>query len=199
MFKRMETVGQAVLAASLAVGSLGYAFAQDASDSTVDVIQLEPIPAPDKGRALSPAAQAKASRSAVASASASCAAQSQALKSAKREKDIIRATCLKDKLDQCKASLQSMKRRQVALNQAIAAGDSGSGNHEFTVIGVLSQKFKALTQAANQCVGQDLFDTGETQVREEVDLFVPDDNPVVIDTAPDWPIPFIPPPVSGVS
>ena len=199
MFKRMETVGQAVLAASLAVGSLGYAFAQDASDSTVDVIQLEPIPAPDKGRALSPAAQAKASRSAVASASASCAAQSQALKSAKREKDIIRATCLKDKLDQCKASLQSMKRRQVALNQAIAAGDSGSGNHEFTVIGVLSQKFKALTQAANQCVGQDLFDTGETQVRKEVDLFVPDENPIVIDTVPDWPIPLIPPPVSGVS
>jgi hypothetical protein len=199
MFKRIGTVGQAVLAASLAVGSLGYAFAQDASDSTVDVIQVEPIPAPDKGRALSPAAQAKAARSAVASASASCAAQSQALKSAKREKDIIRATCLKDKLDQCKASLQSMKRRQVALNQAIAASDSGSGNHEFTVIGVLSQKSKALAQAANQCVGQDLFDTGETQVREEVDLFVPDENPVVIDTVPDWPIPFIPPPVSGVS
>ncbi len=166
MFKRMGTVGQAVLAASLAVGSLGYAFAQEASDSTVDVIQVEPIRAPEKGRALSPAAQAKAARSAMASASASCAAQSRALKSAKREKDIIRATCLKDKLDQCKASLQSMKRRQAALDKAIASRDSGSSNHEFTVIGVLSQKFKALTQAANQCVGQDLFDTGETQVRE---------------------------------
>jgi hypothetical protein len=198
MFKRTGTVGQAVLAASLAVGSLGYAFAQDASDSTVDVIQVEPMRAPDKGRALSPAAQAKAARSAVDSASASCAAQSQALKSAKRESDIIRATCLKDKLDQCNASLQSMKRRQAALDQAIAAGDSGSSNHEFTVIGVLSQKFKALSQAANQCVGQDLFDTGETHVREEVDLFAPDENPAAMSPVLDWPIPFIPPPVSGV-
>jgi hypothetical protein len=199
MFKRTGTVGQVFLAALLVGGSLSYAFAQEAGDSTVDVIQVEPLRATDGAAALSPAAQAKAARSAVQSAAASCAAQSQALKSAKRESDIIRATCLKDKLDQCNASLQSIKRRQVALDQAIAAGDSGSGNHEFTVIGVLSQKFKALAQAANQCVGQDLFDTGETQVREEVDLFAPDENPAVTSPVLDWPIPFIPPPVSGVS
>jgi hypothetical protein len=190
---------QALLAALLLGGSLGYAVAQEGVDSTVDVIQLEPVRDPDKSRALSPAAQSKAARSAMAGASASCTMQSKALKSAKREKDIIRATCLKDKLDQCKANLQSMKRRQVALDKAIASGDSGSGNHEFTVIGVLSQKFKALAQASNQCVGQDLFDTGETQVREDVDLFVPDENPAVVNPVLDWPIPFIPPPVSGVT
>lgn len=199
MFKRMRTVGPVLLAALLVGGSLGYAVAQEGSDSTVDVIKVEPLGAPREAEALSPAAQAKAARSAVASAAASCGAQSQALKSAKRESDIIRATCLQDKLDQCNASLQSMKRRQVALDQAIAAGDSGSSNHEFTVIGVLSQKFKALAQAANQCVGQDLFDTGETQVKEEVDLFAPDENPAVTSPVLDWPIPFIPPPVSGVS
>ena len=126
------------------------------------------------------------------SASASCAAQSQALKNAKRESDIIRATCLKDKLDQCNASLQSMKRRQAALDEAIAASDSGSGNHEFTVIGVLSQKSKALAQAANQCVGQDLFETGETQVRKDVDLFVPDENPTVIEPRDGLADPFYP-------
>jgi PP-loop superfamily ATP-utilizing enzyme len=109
------------------------------------------------------------------------------------------ATCLDDKLTQCNANLQNMKRREAFLRQAAADGDTGRSNHEFTVIGVLSQKFKALAQAANQCVGQDLFDTGETQVKEEVDLFAPDDNPAVITTIPDWPIPYIPPPVSGVS
>ncbi len=199
MFRRMGTVGKALVAALLVVGSLSYAFAQEAGDSTVDVIQLEPMRARNEAGALSPAAQAKAAKSAVQSAAASCAAQSDALKSAKREKDIIRATCLKDKLDQCNASLQSMKRRQKALDKAIAARDSGSGNHESTVIAVLSQKFKALAQAANQCVGQDLFDTGETQVRKDVDLFVPDENPAVTTPVLDWPIPFIPPPVSGVS
>ena len=199
MFKRMGIAGHSLAAMILAGGSLGYAFAQEAGDSTVDVIQVEPLGARDEARALSPAAQAKAAKAAVKSASASCAAQSEALKSAKREKDIIRATCLKDTLDQCNASLQSMKRRQKALGQAIAAGDSGSSNHESTVIAVLSQKSKTLAQAANQCVGQDLFDTGETRVREDVDLFVPDENPAVTTPVFDWPVPFIPPPVSGVS
>jgi hypothetical protein len=180
-------------------GGLGYAVAQEGGDSTVDVVKVQPIGAPAEQQTLSPAAQAKAAQSAVTSASASCGAQSKALQRAKRETDIIRATCLQDKLDQCNASLQNMKRRQSTLNDAIANGDSGSSNHELTVIGVLSQKFKMLAQAANQCVGQDLFDTGETQVKEEVDLFAPDENPAVITSVPDWPIPFIPPPVSGVS
>ena len=56
-----------------------------------------------------------------------------------------------------------------------------------------------LAQAANQCVGQDLFDTGDTEVKQDVDLFAPDENPTVITTVPDWPIPYIPPPISGVS
>jgi len=199
MFRRMGTVGQVLLATLVAGGGLSYALAQEAGDSTVDVVKVEPMGASAEQETLSPAAQAKAAEAAVTNASASCEAQSQALQSAKRDKDIIRATCLDDKLGQCNANLQNLKRRQTALSEAIAEGDTGSSNHEFTVIGVLSQKFKMLAQAANQCVGQDLFDTGDTQVKEEVDLFAPDENPAVITTVPDWPIPYIPPPVSGVS
>ena len=199
MFRRMGTAGYALLAAVVVAGSLGYAVAQEGADSTVDVVKVEPMGASAEQEALSPAAQAQAAEAAVANANASCTAQSQALQSAKRDKDIIRATCLDDKLSQCNANLQNIKRREAALNEAIAEGDTGRGNHEFTVIGVLSQKFKMLAQAANQCVGQDLFDTGDTQVKEEVDLFAPDEDPAVITPVPDWPVPYIPPPVSGVN
>ena len=199
MFRGMSTAGYAVLAVVLVGGGLGYAVAQEAADSTVDVVKVEPMGAPAEQETLSPAAQAKAAEGAVANATASCTAQSQALQSAKREKDIIRATCLDDKLSQCNANLQNIRRRETALNEAIADGDTGRSNHEFTVIGVLSQKFKMLAQAANQCVGQDLFDTGDTVVREEVDLFAPDEDPAVITPVPDWPVPYIPPPVSGVN
>ena len=199
MFRRMGTVGHALLATLLVGGSLGYAVAQEGTDSTVDVVKVEPMGSSSDKEALSPEAQSTAAEAAVASASAGCSAQSQALQSAKRDKDIIRATCLDDKLSQCSANLQNIKRREAALNDAIAEGDTGSGNHEFTVIGVLSQKFKMLAQSANQCVGQDLFDTGDTEVREEVDLFAPDESPAVITGVPDWPVPYIPPPVSGVS
>ena len=199
MFRRMGTAGYALLAALVLGGSLGYAVAQEGADSTVDVVKVEPMGASSEQKALSPAAQAQAAEAAVANANASCTAQSQALQSAKREKDIIRATCLDDKLSQCNANLQNIKRREAALKEAIAEGDTGRSNHEFTVIGVLSQKFKMLAQAANQCVGQDMFDTGDTQVKEEVDLFVPDEDPAVITQVPDWPVPYIPPPVSGVN
>jgi hypothetical protein len=199
MFRRMETVGHALVAAMVVGGTLGYAVAQEGADSTVNVVKVEPMGASSDKEALSPEAQSKAAKAAVANASAGCSAQSQALQSAKRDKDIIRATCLDDKLSQCNANLQNIKRREAALNDAISQGDTGRGNHEFTVIGVLSQKFKMLAQSANQCVGQDLFDTGDTEVREEVDLFAPDENPAVITGVPDWPIPYIPPPVSGVS
>jgi len=180
-------------------GGLGYATAQQAGDSTVDVVKVAPIGESAEKKTLSPAGQAKAAQAAVASAAASCDAQSQALQTAKREKDIIRATCLDDKLSQCDANLQNMKRRQGALTEAIAHGDTGRSNHEFTVISVLSQKFKMLAQAANQCVGQDLFYTGDTHVKEEVDLFAPDGDPAVVTAVPHWPIPYIPPPVSGVN
>ncbi len=171
--------------AALAAGSsLGYAVAQESGD--VDRRRREggAVGAQTDEAALSPAAQRQAAESAVASASSSCDAQSKAHQSAKRDKDIIRATCLDDKVSQCEANLQNLKRRQAALDEAIAAGDSGRANHESTVIGVLSQKFKMLAQAANQCVGQDLFDTGETQTRSEVDLFAPDEDPTVIQPDP---------------
>lgn len=199
MFRRTGTVGRALLAALIVGGGVGYAVAQENGESTVDVVKVEPVGEASEQEPMSPAEQRSAAESTVASASASCSAQSQALQSAKREADIIRTTCLDDKLSQCNANLQNLKRRQTALNEAIAEGDAGRANHESTVIGVLGQKFKMLAQAANQCVGQDLFDTGDTETKSEVDLFAPDANPAVIPEVPDWPIPYIPPPVSGVN
>lgn len=189
----------ACLAALAVTSGFGYAVAQPGATSTVDVVKVESMGEPDQEKATSPSDQKKSAKAAVASAEATCSAQSQALQSAKRDKDIIRATCLDDKLSQCTANLQNLKRREAALNQAIAEGDTGRANHEHNVIGVMSQKFKMLAQAANQCVGQDLFDTGATEVKQDVDLFAPDENPTVITTVPDWPIPYIPPPISGVS
>ena len=122
MFRGMGTAGYAVLAVVVVGGGLGLAVAQEAAESTVDVVKVEPMGASAEQETLSPAAQAKAAEGAVANATASCTAQSQALKSAKREKDIIRATCLDDKLSQCNANLQNIRRRETALNEAIADG-----------------------------------------------------------------------------
>ncbi len=198
MFTRMRPLMEVCLGLLLAGTGLDYALAQG-RDATVEVAKVESVNARAEPKTLSPKQQAQAADAAVEEATATCAAQARALQNAKSEKDIIRATCIDDKLAQCNANLQNLKRRQAALNESIEANDAGSRNHEFAVIGVLSQKFKMLQKAANQCIGQDLFDTGNTKVRQEVDLFAPDADPVVAGPVPEPPIPYIPPPVSGVS
>ncbi len=199
MFTRIGPAFAACLGLLLVGSGLGGAFAQQGS-SSVDVVRVESVTQAAAPQALlSPSEQLAAADDAVANATATCDAQAQALQTAQKESDIIRATCVDDKLAQCNANLQTLKRRRQALSDAIAANDAGSRNHEFAVIGVLSQKFSMLQQAASQCVGQDLFDTGETRVRQEVDLFAPDADPTVVAPVPQWPIPYIPPPVSGVN
>ncbi len=88
------------------------------------------------------------------------------LNEARKESDIIRITCLNDKLTQINANLRNAQQRLAALSDAT---DKESRNHEYTVLMVLKQKFKTLDQEAGQCVGQDIFEIGHTQVTTEVD------------------------------
>lgn len=88
------------------------------------------------------------------------------LTEARKESDIIRITCLNDKLTQINANLRNAQTRLQSLTDAT---DRESRNHEYTVLMVLKQKFKTLDQEAGQCVGQDIFEIGHTQVTTEYD------------------------------
>jgi len=115
----------------------------------------------------------------------------------RRERDIIRITCLNDKLTQVNANLRTCDQRMTSLRDAVRGNDDGRRNHEFTVITVLGQKFTVLEQEANQCVGQDLYETGTTRVITTIDPRTPIENPNVVPEPPGIGVPFIPPPLSG--
>jgi hypothetical protein len=115
------------------------------------------------------------------------------LNEARKEADIIRITCLNDKLTQINANLRNARKRLEAL---IAAVDPKTASHEFTVLQVLEQKFQTLEQEAAQCVGQDIFEIGATEVITDIDPdMVPDDLGAVPEGLP--PFPVIPPPATG--
>ena len=201
MFTKTRVPIQVFTVVLLVGGSVGLALAQteDATTETeVDVIRVQPL-APE-AESLTAGEQAARAAEIVNSASASCAAQAESLEAAREQNDIILATCLDDKLSQCNANLQSLKRRQAALQEAALQKDTSRRSHEFTVIGVLDQKIQVLDLAASRCIGQDIFETGETQVRPDVDPYAPDEDATVI-TAPIPPetIPYIPPPVSAIN
>jgi len=90
----------------------------------------------------------------------------QMLGDARRESDMIRITCLNDKLTQINANLRTAQARQSSLQHAV---DADQRSHELTVLTVLGQKLQVLEQEANQCVGQDLYDTGTTKVTTDID------------------------------
>ncbi|MBK8169299.1 MAG: hypothetical protein IPK60_03010 [Sandaracinaceae bacterium] len=122
----------------------------------------------------------------------------QMLDEARRDHDILRITCLNDKLTQVNANMRSTDERVGALREASSTNDDGRRNHEYTVITVLGQKFRTLEQEANQCVGQEIFDTGVTRVETSVDPNAPaEEDPARVTPPPPIGIPFVPRPLSG--
>jgi hypothetical protein len=121
------------------------------------------------------------------------------LDEARRERDIIRVTCLNDKLTQINAHRRSLDTRVSALEDAVEQGNESRRNHEYTVVTVLDQQFQVLDQESNQCVGQDIFDTGTTRVITDIDPSTPTADPADYPEPAIASVPFIPPPASGDS
>jgi hypothetical protein len=88
------------------------------------------------------------------------------LDEARRDADMLRVTCLNDKLAEVNAHVNTAQTRLTAFQKAT---NGEQRNHEFTVLSVLGQKFQELEQGANACVGQDLYDTGPTKVTTEIE------------------------------
>jgi hypothetical protein len=104
------------------------------------------------------------------------------IEQARKAADIIRVTCLDDKLTQIHANLRTAEGRLKALKAAV---DPGRRQHEHTVIIVVGQKLLVLDREAQQCIGQQLFETGATRIVTEIDAdllpFEPDpSNPPIV-------------------
>jgi hypothetical protein len=98
------------------------------------------------------------------------------LEESHKESDIIRITCLDDKLTQINVNLRSAETRLDALRKAV---DPDLRVHEYTVLTVLGQKLQVLDQEAHQCVGQAMYETGATKVTTVIDTskLPAEDNP----------------------
>jgi hypothetical protein len=182
--------GNTTLAAAALVALLG------GTAGTSQAQETAPPPAPTVKRAVNPAEQAATVRGVVTRAQVLAQRISQMLEEARREADIIRVTCLNDKLTQVNANMRTAQTRMTAFENAT---DPEQKSHEATVIGVLGQKFQVLDQEANRCVGQDLYETGSTKVQTEIDTATQpfEDDARTPTAAPPPAIPDLPLFVSG--
>ena len=146
------------------------------------------------GTVVSPTDQSTLSDQYVAKMQTSSTRVRHLLDEARRQKDVVKTTCLSDKLAQIEVATRSARERQTALKAAIARGDTDIRNHEFAVLSVLRQRAEQLDAEANQCVGEELGFPGETKITYAIDPNIASVDPTV---APGDGVIYVPPlPVS---
>jgi hypothetical protein len=97
------------------------------------------------------------------------------LEEARNEKDVVKLNCVNEKLTQIKGLLKIAEQSDVALQEAVAQGDEGSAQHEFTKVNIAKQKVDQLRAEAEQCIGQLAYVVDEkTQVTVETPEGLPD-------------------------
>jgi|DewCreStandDraft_4_1066084.scaffolds.fasta_scaffold00284_30 hypothetical protein len=110
------------------------------------------------------------------------------LKEARDEKDVIKVNCVNEKLTSIKGLIRISEQADVALQEAVAKGESDTSAHEFHKLVISHQKIKILKTEAEQCVGELAFAVGKTSVEVEVDRdVVPQDDPTMV-PLPDTPV-----------
>lgn len=162
----------------------------------VGVAQAEVAKATAPQKPLTPTQMISQGDAVVGSGSKLSQSVSGLLRDATEDADMMKVTCLNDKLTQIDGNLRTAMQHLRSLRKAT---DAGVRQHEHTMIMVVGQKIDVLGQQASQCVGQDLFATGDTTVDTEID---PDMLP--FETDPAFPptilsptLPTLPPAVSG--
>ena len=185
------------LAAVVAVVSvLGAASAQEStpapatpSQESGDVNQLTPTQMVGAAKALLPAMDKSA------------ALVRRQLTLAREQKDVVKALCLNDKLNQVDLAIRTATDRVSGLEAAANANDAERSRHQYTVVLVLNERVNTLVSEANQCIGEETGFVGESVVTVEVEG-VPDVDPsehptvTVTNQPPIVTIPEPPPPVS---
>ncbi|HJL21851.1 MAG TPA: hypothetical protein RMH80_06435 [Polyangiaceae bacterium LLY-WYZ-15_(1-7)] len=196
MTRRMRVILGSVIAIGLATSGLGFAGAQN-DDEVAEEAPAEGEVDVRRRANLGPQEQLQEARAIQQRGTDLSRRVSAMLDEARQERDIIRVTCVNDKLTQVNANLRTVEQRIDNLEDAVEADDSSRRNHEFTVITVLGQKFVVLDREAAQCIGQDIFETGATRVITEIDPDTPTEDPRTLPDIPPGVIPFVPPPESG--
>ena len=189
-----------LLAATLALVGAGFAAAQDgsddataATDGTDDGAAMEM----ERRADLTPADQVAGGQRLLANGQSLSTRVQTMLDEARRQGDVLRVTCLDDKLTQINAHVRTLGDRVEALQESVRLADTDRQNHEYTVITVLGQNLTQLDRGANECIGSDMYETGATRVVTTIDPSTPTENPSELRPMNPEVVPFIPPPASA--
>jgi hypothetical protein len=109
----------------------------------------------------------------------------QKLEEARNTKDVVKLTCVNEKLTQIKGLLRISEQSDVALQEAIARRESQTADHEFTKVTIARSRVDQLRAEAEQCMGQLAFRADENATIEvETPDYLPRGDPSQIGSIP---------------
>jgi hypothetical protein len=160
------------LTAALAIfGIFGIASAQ----TTAPPAAPAPAPAPEKE--LSPQQMLTEARGFLPAMDRAAVGVRRQLANAREQKDVVKALCLNDKLNQIDLATRTATDRVAGLEAGVNANDAERSKHQYTVILVLRDRVNTLVSEANQCFGESVGFVGESAVTMEIDDSVPPIDP----------------------
>jgi len=156
--------------AMLAVVSvLGGAYAQQAGTAATQ-------PAAPEAEPTTPPQMLAAAKASLPAMDRSALVVRRQLTLAREQKDVVKALCLNDKLNQIDLAIRTATDRVSGLESAVAANDLERSRHQYTVVEVLKDRVTTLVSEANQCIGEETGFVGESAVTVEVEG-VPNTDP----------------------
>ncbi len=158
-------------AAVMAVVSvLGAASAQESSPPSTSPQQ------PGDASQLTPPQMVAAAKALLPAMDKSASVVRRQLTIAREQKDVVKALCLNDKLNQVDLAIRTATDRVSGLEAAANANDAERSRHQYTVVLVLNERVGTLVSEANQCIGEETGFVGESVVTVQIEG-VPDVDP----------------------
>jgi hypothetical protein len=169
-----------LVAALATLGVLGMAVAQENPPAPMTTAEAST----DAEEQLSPPEMLAKAKGFVPAMDRSATAVRRQLTLAREQRDVVKALCLNDKLNQIDLATRTATDRMAGLESAVSQNDAERSKHQFTVLQVLRERVTTLVSEANQCIGEETGFVGESNVTVEVDPNIPDTDPSEFPTDP---------------
>ncbi len=103
------------------------------------------------------------------------------LEEARSTKDVVKLTCVNEKLTQIKGLLRISETADVNLQESIARKETSTSAHEFTKVSIAQSKVQQLRAEAEQCMGQLAFRVDENlNIEVETPEYLPKGDPTLL-------------------
>ena len=103
------------------------------------------------------------------------------LEEARSTKDVVKLTCVNEKLTQIKGLLRISETADVSLQEAVARSETGNAEHEYAKVTIAAAKVQQLRAEAEQCMGQLAFRVDENlNVEVETPPYLPKGDPTLL-------------------